>query len=373
MTTLSDDQAVIDRVLAHIDGHSTDLSAVTWREPVASYLSESRLVEELRVFRRQPTVFCPSAVLPEPGSYLARDAAGAALLAARGRDGGVRVFRNACRHRGVQVAEGEGCRTAFVCPYHGWTYGLGGELRHVPHGHGFPELEADRRGLVEVPAVERAGLVFVTQEQPAFADTGLGELDRVLPAGSRLVRTTVQEIPANWKILMEGFLEGYHLRATHRSTFYPRQFDNLNVVEQFGPHSRVTFPYRKVDELRGAPVHARSAAGVLTYVYHLFPNVVVATFPFNTVVIVHEPLAVDSTKVINYSLSHGAESDEQWQHGLKRSLDFQQEGANEDRDVCVSIQRGLTSGANEFFEFGRFEGALSHFHDTLHKALDTVS
>jgi len=372
MTTLSDDQAVIGRVLAHIDGHSTDLSAVTWREPVANYLSAPRLAQELRVFRRQPTLFCPSAALPDPGSYLARDAAGTALLAVRGRDGRVRVFRNACRHRGVQVAEGEGCRTAFVCPYHGWTYGLGGELRHVPHGHGFPELEVERRGLVEVASVERAGCVFVTQEQPAFGDTGLGELDGVLPAGSRLVRTSEQEIPANWKILMEGFLEGYHLRATHRGTFYPRQFDNLNVVEQFGPHNRVTFPYRKIDELRGAPPERRSAAGVLTYVYHLFPNVAVATFPFNTAVIVHEPLAVDRTKVINYSLTHGAESDEQWQHGLKRSLDFQQDGANEDRDVCVSIQRGLASGANEFFEFGRFEGALSHFHRTLHTALDTT-
>jgi ring hydroxylating enzyme alpha subunit len=117
----------------------------------------------------------------------------------------------------------------------------------------------------------------------------------------------------------------------------------------------VTFPYRKIDELRGAPPEQRSTAGVLTYVYHLFPNVIVATFPFNTAVIVHEPLAVGLTKVINYSLTDGDESDEQWQHGLKCSLDFQQSGANEDRDVCVSIQRGLASGANEFLEFGRFD------------------
>src|SRR5882724_8323554 len=64
MTTLSDDQAVIGRVLAHIDGHSTDLSAVTWREPVANYISAPRLAQELRVFRRQPTLFCPSAARP---------------------------------------------------------------------------------------------------------------------------------------------------------------------------------------------------------------------------------------------------------------------------------------------------------------------
>jgi len=371
--TLSDDRSVISRVLRHIDDGTTDVSAQTWREPVANYRSAQRLSAELRVFRRQPTVFCPSAALPEPGSYLAREAAGTPLLAVRARDGQVRVFRNACRHRGVQVADGAGCRTAFVCRYHGWTYGLAGELRLVPHEHGFPGLDRGLRGLTPVVTVERAGLVFVTQEQPALTDAGLDELDRVLPAGSRLVQTTDQEIEANWKILMEGFLEGYHLRATHRQTFYPIQFDNLNVVEEFGPHRRVAFPYKRIDRMRTAPPDEQSATGVLTYVYHLFPNVAVATFPFSTSVLVHEPLAIDRTRVINYTLTCGDESDAQWQDALKRSLDFQLDGANEDREVAVSIQRGLASGGNEFFEFGRFEGALSHFHRTLRGALETTT
>ncbi|MDT9110839.1 Rieske 2Fe-2S domain-containing protein, partial [Escherichia coli] len=90
------------RILDHIDNETTDLGETCWREPVANYRSPARLDLELeRVFRRTPTPFCPSAALLEPGSYVARDAAGVPLLAVRGVDGNVRVFRNACRHRGA--------------------------------------------------------------------------------------------------------------------------------------------------------------------------------------------------------------------------------------------------------------------------------
>ena len=51
----------------------------------------------------------------------------------------------------------------------------------------------------------------------------------------------------NWKVLVEQFLEGYHIRSTHKDTFYPIQYDDLNVVEAFGPNSRITFPYKNIE------------------------------------------------------------------------------------------------------------------------------
>src|SRR5262249_59115777 len=132
--------------------------------------------------------FCPSAAVPETGSYVARDAAGTPILAVRGSDGQVRAFRNACRHRGTQLAAGAGCEKAFVCRYHGWTYGLDGRLRHVPDEHGFPGLDKSTRGLVPVATVERHGLVFVTQEQPAF-DLDVDDLPPVIAPTLRLLRT----------------------------------------------------------------------------------------------------------------------------------------------------------------------------------------
>ncbi len=370
-TSLSDDPSVVQRILDHIDNKTTDLSETSWREPVANYRSEERFAAELgRVLRRYPTPFCPSAALPETGSYVARDAAGTPLLAVRGSDGRVRAFRNACRHRGTQLVAGAGCEKAFVCPYHGWTYALDGHLRHVPHEHGFPGLDKSARGLVPVDTVERQGVVFVTQEKPGITDTELDQLPPLIASSQRL-RTTVElEVRVNWKILVEGFLEGYHIRPTHAQTFYPVQFDNLNVVETFGRNNRVAFPYRAINKLRTVPPAERSTDGKLTYVYHLFPNVMVATFPASIFMTVLEPLAIDRTMLVTYVLTDRGENDGEAEATLKRGADLVNLGAAEDRAVACAIQQGLASGANEFFEFGRFEGAIGHFHRTLHAAID---
>src|SRR4051794_17257662 len=137
MNRLLDEPALAQRILDHIDNGTTDLGDECWQEPVANYRSESRLRSEIEcVLRRAWTPFCPSAALDQPGAYVAREAAGTPLLAVRGQDGRVRAFRNACRHRGAQVACGAGRQGGFVCRYHGWTYGLDGALRNVPHDYG---------------------------------------------------------------------------------------------------------------------------------------------------------------------------------------------------------------------------------------------
>jgi len=366
-TMLADDATVVQRILDHIDNKTTDLGDSVWREPVANYRCPERFAAEMRVLRSLPTGFCPSAALPEAGSFVARNAAGTPLLAVRDGEGRARVFRNACRHRGTQVADGAGCKKAFVCRYHGWTYGLDGALRHLPHEYGFPGFDKQRHGLVEVESVERHGIVFAKQgDDPAAA---LDTLPELISPAYRLLVTNERDIPANWKVLVESFLEGYHIRATHTSTFYPLQFDNLNVVERFGRNNRIAFPYRAVHKLRGAPPEQQSAAGVLTYVYHLFPNVMVATFPERMFLVVLEPLAIDCTKQITYLLTSGDDGDTEIQDALQRGSELVDAGATEDREVVCAIQRGLDSGANEYFEFGLFEHAIGHFHRSLHAAL----
>jgi phenylpropionate dioxygenase-like ring-hydroxylating dioxygenase large terminal subunit len=373
MRPLLDDAAVVQRVFDHIDNRTTDASDECWREPVLHYRSPERLELELaRVFRRYPVPFCPSAALPEPGSYVARDAAGTPLLAVRGRDGRVRAFRNACRHRGTQLASGSGCAKAFTCPYHGWTYALDGRLSHVPHEHGFPGLDKSSRGLAPVEAVERSGLVFVTQDAPQVPDAGLDDLPALIPEHSRLIESHEHETAANWKIIVDSFLEGYHTRFTHRDTFYPVQYDNLNVVERFGRNHRITFPYRTIERLRDVPPAERRFDGrVLTYVYHLFPNVAVVTLPEHIRMIVFEPIAVDRTRVFGYTL--GAPSRRYTGKGtaeLERASAFAEAGGREDTTVSLAIQHALASGANDFFEFGRFEGALVSFHRSLQELID---
>jgi phenylpropionate dioxygenase-like ring-hydroxylating dioxygenase large terminal subunit len=371
MQSLADDPAVVQRILDHIDNRTTDRGPAVWHEAVANYRSDARFGAELsQVLRRTPTPFCPSAALPDAGSYVARQAAGVPLIAVRDKDGAARVFRNACRHRGMQLADGSGCKRVLVCPYHAWTYELDGRLRGVPHEDGFPGLDKRSHGLVPVASFEDQGLVWVTQEGPAPAKSPWAELDGLVTSSQRLVRSSEQDVAANWKIVAEGFLEGYHLQALHADTFFPIQFDNLNVIEQFGPNSRVTFPYRRVDRLREVEPDERSADGVLTYVYHLFPNVMLVTFSKNTTMIVIEPTAIDRCRLVNYTLTHrdpskGADGD-----ALDRDLRFIEAGTVQDREAATAIQRSLCSGANESFQFGLFEGAIVHFHRTLHGVID---
>jgi phenylpropionate dioxygenase-like ring-hydroxylating dioxygenase large terminal subunit len=367
---LLDDRAVAQRVLDHIRNRSTDMGGAVWREPTENYSSTKRFAAELELLRHSTTAFCPSAALPEKGSYVAREAAGVPILVVRGDDGKVRAFRNACRHRGMQVAQGSGCAKSFVCGYHGWTYRLDGSLRHVPHEHGFPGLNKDKHGLVPVRAEERHGLVFVTQEGKGRRDETLEKLPALIDGEQTLFSCNESVVQANWKILLEGFIEGYHIRATHKDTFFPYGFDNLNVVETFGRHSRIVYPFRRIEKLAALPPQERRVDGLLTYVYQLFPNVLITVLSRHTNVVILEPLTPATTRQISYGLTNRGLSDEASRKEVERDAQFvAQTGASEDRAVVAAIQRGLATGANSHFTFGRFESAIVHFHRTLRAAL----
>jgi phenylpropionate dioxygenase-like ring-hydroxylating dioxygenase large terminal subunit len=365
------DAEVAARVLAHVRERSTDVGCEVWREPVQNYRSPERWARELElVLRRWPVPFCPSAALPEPGCWVAREAAGTPLVVVRGEDGRARAFRNACRHRGTQLAEGSGCARSFVCRYHGWTYGLDGSLRHVPHEHGFPGLDKRELGLAPVACEERLGLVFVTQESDAAgAESALDDLPALIAPEQRLLASGDNEVPVNWKIFLEGFIEGYHIRSTHPKSFYPFGYDNLNVVERCGPNSRVTYPFRRIEALAEVAPEARRVDGLLTYVYHLFPNALVTVLSHHTNLVVLEPVAVDRTRLVTYGLTNrGADAADT--EAAKRDAAFvNQTGAAEDLAIVMAIQRSLASEANQFFTFGHFESAIAHFHGRLDAVL----
>jgi phenylpropionate dioxygenase-like ring-hydroxylating dioxygenase large terminal subunit len=364
------DQELIERIFEHLDHGTTDTCEGTWREPVDHYRSPERLSSEIvQILRQRSVVFCPSVVIPDTGSYLARDAAGVPVVVIRGNDGEVRAFRNACRHRGTSLVSGEGCARSFSCPYHGWLYRLDGSLRHVPDEYGFPGLDKATRGLVALDAFEHGGLVYVNQDGHDTDLRNASLLPELLGSDQVLLDSSETLVEANWKVLTEGFLEGYHLRATHRQTFLPFGYDNLTVVEHSGPNSRVTFPFRRVEDLRDRPRTERSAIGAVTVVDHLFPNVIVARLSHHTTVVVLEPVAVDRTRLVTYQLS-SRPPDRGGAADARRDFDFVKLGAAEDRDVALAVQRGLASGANEFLEFGSFEGAIAHFHRQLARAFE---
>jgi choline monooxygenase len=380
---VADDVEIVRRILAHIDAGTTDEGGA-WREPVENYLNPSRFTEELRLLRAMPSVFVPSAAIPNPGDHVERVAFGVPLFAVRGHDRRARVFRNACRHRGFALVEGAGCSHAFVCRYHGWTYRLDGSLSHVPHADAFPDLNMSTRGLVEVASREIDGLIvigpldFVAAGLQTWADEAMEWLidgspwrDKLVPAEQLVfMESTLRDI--NWKVLVEQFLEGYHIRSTHKDTFFPVQYDDLNVVETFGPNSRITFPYRNIERLRDRPENTWTVGARVTFLYQLFPNVMLATFPDVISMISIDPVDVDHSTVTVYSMVRPDVAE-------RASLDassnlvgqgsFIERGLVEDNEMSAGVQRGLQSGANSFVEFGLHESAIGHFHATLDERL----
>lgn len=365
------DTEVVDRVLGHIEAGTTDRGTQIWREPVENYRSKDRLTQEITLFKSLPTAFCPSAALSKPGDYIARNAAGTPLIVVRGNDRKVRAFKNACRHRGSELAAGKGCAGAFVCPYHGWSYGLDGALLGIPHENGFPEIDKLNHGLVEVAVIETKGIIFICQEDTDVELTThdfIQDVPDVLSPDHIIFAEDELIVEANWKLHLESFLEGYHIKPTHKETFFPFGYDNLNVIEFCGAHARVTFPFQRITQLKNVSPSERNVSDKLTYLNHLFPNVVLAELSHHRTLGILEPLGTDRTKITTYHLTKSSSNPDKEAviERAKRDLAFVNEtGQSEDIAMVSGIQRSLKSDANEVFTFGHFEPAIIHFHQQM--------
>lgn len=372
------DAELLDHILKHIDEGTTDLGEEDWHEPVENYASQTRFDAERQLMRRLPIAFCPVAALPENGSYVARASAGVPIVVVRDLSGTIRAFRNACRHRGMQLAEGSGCTKIFRCTYHGWAYRLDGRLEYIPHEHGFPDLDKDSNGLVPVHDVTiQNGLVFVTQDEPV----GLGALESLpdlLTDDQVLFDSNESVDDINWKLTAEGTLEGYHIKPTHPESFFPYGYDNLNVVEMQGPNSRVCFPFRRIEKLRDTPRENLSLDRMVTLVNRVFPFASINRLSQHYDVTFAEPESPTRTRYFSYKLTlpkpNGAAPTEEDLARAKKDADFLSDtGRKEDADAVSKIQAAIGSGANNHYRFGRFESAIGHLHRNLARYLELLN
>ena len=369
---LLDDNQIIERVFSHIDNKTTDLGSEVWKEPVKNYIDQERFDNEIKLLRSLPVPFCPSSALRGKGSYVSRIAAGAPILVTRDDKNNINAFINACRHRGMQVASGSGCKKSFICPYHGWTYGLNGKNRHIPSAYGFPGIDPKEHGLKKVDAVEKGGIVYVCQDgniDKKFLDETLDYFTE----DQSLINQSGIEDEANWKILHETLLEGYHIKSLHKDTFYPYGLDNINVVENYGQNSRVIFPFKRIEKLRDIEPSKRVIDGTITSVYSLFPNVSISVLSKHTNLVILEPISPTRSKWVIYTLINKSNKKEKLskKDAMRDAKFVGDTGQDEDREAARAIQQTLSTKANDHLTFGYFEKAIVNFHLHLAKYLDT--
>ncbi|MES0875388.1 aromatic ring-hydroxylating oxygenase subunit alpha [Sinimarinibacterium thermocellulolyticum] len=255
-------QRLADKLFGHIRAGTTDRLDDVFEYDLAIYrCPDTAAQERVRIFERLPMMAAHSHQLPEPGSFLTLQLNRSYVLVTRNEDGAVSAFLNVCRHRGSRVVTAEcGKRRAFPCPYHGWTYGNDGALRSIGFGETFGVAPSPDRGLVRLPAEERHGFVWIVENPAGTIDVKahLGEgMDQAL-GEYRLDRwffykSHVFDFPQNWKVMMDGLIDGYHVKFLHGKTISPYFFPNMMGIEILGRHALWGNPRRKMQELVDHP------------------------------------------------------------------------------------------------------------------------
>ncbi|MBC7542608.1 MAG: aromatic ring-hydroxylating dioxygenase subunit alpha [Candidatus Sericytochromatia bacterium] len=369
--------ALLDRLLAHRAAGPADMAAAERIVPAHLYQSADQFGREYQaLFRSLPLVLAPSSELPRPGDYLTCDDYGTPLLITRDADGAVHVFENRCRHRGARlVSAGQGRdRHAFACPYHGWTYGNTGDLRHVTHGECFADTDTATHGLVRLPAQERFGLIWAVLDPAGRIDVDaylgamapeIAELDL-----ERHVTLPPYERPfaGNWKLYTENFLESYHVHHAHSALVTGVRDDGI-LVDQVGPHTRFIGPRHTIDQLPKVDRKRWRLRPCAYFTYFIFPNTQLSVDPDRLMWQRVYPGRVNETRIVQTllvpELAQGGQWPDIW--ALSRSRDVA--ALEEDMRIVDTITEGLETGLLPGFRFGLREPGIIAFHETINRFL----
>ncbi|MGH7282087.1 MAG: aromatic ring-hydroxylating oxygenase subunit alpha [Polyangiaceae bacterium] len=341
------------------------------------YVSPERFaLERKHLLATTPQIVAHESELAEPGACMTVDVAGVSLLVVRGPDGEVRAFRNACRHRSTElVPQDAPCRKkAFVCRYHGWTYDLTGKRIHVPHQPSFAGLDADRDALAPAHARVHSGFVWASLA-PFEPAAHLGALDQEIATlnfgAARVHARASLEVRANWKLIVDAFLDGYHIRHLHRDTVYRFFFDAQSEAEPVGLHIRAATARRTLAEANENMLENAPIRELVTPSYSIFPNTILVLHPDYTSLMRMDPLAVDRTRFVHTMLVDGEVTPEKKAH-FDKSFALIHDGVfvREDLAIVQSIQRGMESSADETMLFGELEYAAKWFHDAVDSIVD---
>jgi len=369
-----------DFVDAHNGGSYQHKSSKLGALPVTLYTDTDRLAQEkAKIFAKAPIIIGHVSEIPRKGDHFTFDHLGQPLLVVRGQDEKVRVFYNICRHRGVRLVsnEGVGRKPSFVCPYHNWTYGLDGQLNHIPCAETFVDDDVTGRHLIELPSAVSAGFVFVSldPDHPMDMIDFLGELAGDFQAlgmqDQAFFRRSVRRTKSNWKLIVEAFQDGYHVVRLHRKSVGPLFLDNVADITRIQQHLRAFVArqdFTKMCETSPSEWDLRNQVSLAFYVY---PNTVIIIHPDYISQLGLFPVSTDETICVHSCFIDEMPKTEKAKAHFERAFDIidQEVFTAEDFFVCEQAQMGMRSGVNKTFPLSEHEIGLKLFHEVLNEAL----
>ena len=239
-------------------------------------------IEREQVFHKTWQFLCHEEKLRETGSYIASDIQGRGIFAIRGTDGKLRAFYNVCQHRGHELLNGEGFVTKITCPYHAWVYNLDGGLQRARRSELIENFcEGDVR-LSTIQVEIFCHLVFVNLDPVAKSlASQSGQLGKeVLSYAPDLGQLTfahrlTYRLQANWKAVVDNFLECYHCPVAHKDFCTLVEMDTYKVTTHGIYSSHMAKAGRSDNQAYGV-----DGANVTDHaVWYLWPNITLMRYP----------------------------------------------------------------------------------------------
>ncbi len=292
--------------------------------------------------------------LANPGDYMAMRIMDEPIVIARDATGRLGAFANVCRHRGVEVATGQGNAEQFSCPYHGWTYDLAGNLVGAPLMGAAQGFDAATCGLTPLRLDVWQGWVFISFDPAAepladFVSAFAGDFGFLQQQEVRLAKKFELELDCNWKFMAENSMDHYHVNVIHPVSlggittpdfiYDLRRRGGFCVFYDHTPKfdgGKLWFG-EKMRAIADRP-ESFSGAGFLA------PNMQIFAYADNVEMMTYWPLGVDRVRLTVYLLfPEAAFAHPEFDARMELYGETEAEVLGEDREMVALLQKAMTS------------------------------
>ena len=334
-------------------------------------------VEKKEIFHKSWQFLCHEESLRDAGSYVTMNIQGQSIVAIRDKDNNLRAFYNVCKHRGHELLSGQGKTKRVICPYHAWSYDLDGRFLEARQSNFIDNFNPNDFCLDQVRVEVFCHMVFVNLDidaEPLAKQSG-ALVDEIMSYAPDLGKLTFSHrltynIKANWKSVVDNFLECYHCPVAHRDFCTLIEMNTYKVTT----HGIYSSHMAKAGRADNKAYNTNDAEVTDHAVWFLWPNMTLMRYPGsgNFMVWRFYPVGPEETyEEFDFFFENSKPSADEVE-AIKFIDDILQP---EDIGLVESVQRGMQTPA---YQQGRYmvdpdgsglsEHAVHHFHSLIRKA-----